>query len=227
MKIKGIIAGFLILTTFFSCETEKVMTFEPLTCVYFANATDTSRFSFGTAVDLNAESAIFTIPVNIIGSATNRDREFFVETLEGAKDAQTRYEIIQPSLLKANRDTAYIEIRVWKTPNLEIDRDAITIVLKGSNDLIADMENNSSRCVTFYGKIDRPSWWTVANETTHYGRFHEIKMKILNIVLGSMDNPRSDTVAWPYYKTILNFYCEENDIRYPDTNEPVRFMTGY
>ena len=228
MKIKGIIVGFLILIAFFSCVTEEVMTFEPLGCVYFANATDTSRFTFGTLENPNVESAIFTIPVIIAGASADRDREFFAETLKEAKNAQTKYEIIRPSILKAHKDTGYIEIRLWKTPNLDVVRDTITIVLKGSSDLIADMISNSTRCVTFYNKVERPTWWDVTNVERYYlGRFHELKMEILQIVLGSMDNPRLDTYAWTFNQTILNKYCEDNDIKYPGTDEPLRFIGEY
>ena len=224
MKIKGIIAGFLILAAFFSCETEKVMTFESNACVYFANATDTSRFTFGTLDNPTVESAIFTVPVIIAGPTVDRDREFFAETLKEAKNAQTKYEILRPSILKAHKDTGYVEIRLWQTPNLDIARDTISIVLKGSSDLIADMVRNSTHCITFYNKIDKPGWWTVSHENNYLGRFHELKMDILRIVLGSIDDPRSDTNAWPFYQVALNKYCEDNNIKYPGTDEPLRFI---
>ena len=226
MKLKGVIAGFLILTVFFSCETEKVAPIGEA-CVYFANARDTSRFTFGTLDDPTVESAIFTIPVIIAGATADHDREFFAETLREAKNTQTKYEIIRPSILKAHKDTGYIEIKLWRTPNLDTKRDTITIVLKGSSDLIADMEQNSTRCVTFYNKIDKPTWWTTTHERYSLGRFHEIKMEILWIVIGSIDNPTSDSAAWNYRQIILNRYCEENDIKYPGTDEPVRFIGEY
>lgn|GEM_PF-1154039 len=234
--IKGILTALSVATLLSACQTEKVMTWEPTDCVYFVNSTDISRFGFATLPDPTVESAIFTVEVNLAGNLVGHDRVFYVEVLKNAGHSQTRYEIIQPSILKANESTANIEIRLWRTPNLDTDRDTITIKLKGSNDLIADMalynrnmENvASTRHITFYNGIERPSWWgTDAMSEFYFGRYHVIKMQILQIVLGSMENPRADTVAWNLYRLLLNNYCEEHDIRYPDDGTEVRFLPGY
>ena len=233
--IKGIIATFSISALLLACDQEKVMTWEPTDCVYFANPTDTSRFSFVTLPDPAVESAIFTVPVTLAGRPVGHDREFYAEVLKNARNSQTKYEIIQPSILKTNESVANIEIKLWRTPNLDISRDTITIVLKGSNDLIANMayysknkENMAStRCITFYNGIDKPDWWNATNEAAYFGKYHEIKMQILKIVLGSMDNPRADSAGWYYYRALLNKYCEDNDIRYPEDDTEVRFLPGY
>jgi hypothetical protein len=230
--IKKIIVVLPLLALLFACQKEKVQPFDTsMNGVYFEflnNATDTVRFSFATLPNPMVESAIFTLPAHLAGAIADYDRIFFVETLNGPKNPDTRYEIIQPSVLKAGETIADIEIRVWKTPNLAIARDTITVVLKGSSDLVAEFARHSTRSITFFSGIDRPSWWTASVENNHMGRYHEIKMEILQIVLGSMDNPTSPLVTWTFFnQPELNWYCAVNDIRYPDTGEPVRFLPGF
>lgn len=227
--IKVIAAGCIALALLCSCRTEKVMTFEPVDCVFFQNVgttEDTLRFAFGLLPDPTVESAVFTAEVNIAGTSAPRDREFYVDVLKDAGNPQTRYEIITPSVLKAGETVAGVEIRLWRTPNLDTTRDTVTVVLRGSADLIADLSDNTTRCITFYNPIDMPSWWT--KNATHLGRYHEIKLQVLQIVLGSMEDPVSDDAyAWAYYQVILNDYCADNDVRYPDDNKEVRFANGY
>ena len=206
-----------------ACNKEKVMTFDPTDCVYFATPADTSRFSFALLENPEAESALFTISVDLAGAPAGRDRIFHADVLKNATNSATKYEIIEPSVIAANETTGTIEIRVWRTPNLDAARDTITIVLKGSADLIADYVGHSTRCVTFYNKIDRPEWWY----ETNYGNYHEIKMQVLQEVLGSMDDPYTDRFGWYYYQAILNDYCDRNNLTYPGTELPVRFARGY
>ncbi len=225
--IKTMALGLLAPALFAACQKEKVMTFEPTDCVYFKNPTDTSRFTFALLDDPQVESAVFTVAVDLAGSPAAHDRTFHAEVIEDARNPQTRYEILGPSLLRAGESTGTVEVRVWRTENLETARDTITIALKGSPELIAEFAHHSTRCITFYNRIDKPAWWNFIIEYITMGKFHEIKMQILNKVLGSMDDPTVDGNAWPYYKLMLNRYCEENDVRYPENDKPVRFQAGY
>ena len=230
--IKKIIVILPLLVLLFACRKEKVQPFDTsMNGVYFEflnNTTDTVRFSFATLPNPIVEYAIFTLPARLAGAIAAADRIFYVETLNAPKSSETRYEIIQPSILKAGETIADIEIRVWKTPNLAIARDTITVVLKGSSDLVSEFARNSARCITFYSGIDRPSWWTQNVENVLMGQYHQIKMELLQIVLGSMDNPTTIRATWDFfYQPELNRYCIEHDIMYPGTNDPVRFQPGY
>lgn len=223
-NMKGFIAGFPVLALLFSCNTDKVDLYDPATDgMYFQNSKDTSRLAFGILEDPTVESAVFTVPVILMGTIAGHDREFYVETVENPRNSATRYEIIQPSVLKAGQSTANIEIRLWQTANLS-DKDTLLIRLKDSPDLRALVRTNSLRCVTLYKGVDRPAWWTDQYSSLRLGRFHEIKMEILRIVLGSMNDPYApDPNRWNFNKMILNAYCEENNIVYPGTNERVKF----
>ena len=225
-NIKGLIAATCALTLIAACNTEKVSLYDTAydsVCFPTVGSTaDTSRFAFGMLPDPNVESFVFTVAVNLVGSLTERDREFSVETLKGPGNSQTKYEIITPSLIKAGEDTAEIEVRVWKTPNLDT-RDTVTIVLRDSKDLLAAIKTQSTRCLIFYSKVERPSWW----EDYYFGRFHEIKMDVMQAVLGSKDNLLANPSEWNFLNSILNEYCQINDVRYPDTDGEVRFANGF
>ena len=224
-NIKGILAGLLVSITISGCNTEKVMTFEPNDCVYFAIPTDTSRFSFAMLENPSVGTHIFTIDVDLAGSPTPEKREFYVDVIDDVRNSQTKYEIVQPSILEAGGTTGTIEIKVWRTENLSVERDTITVRLKGSGDLIAEFEYNSTRCITFYDRIDKPDWWSYVHDY-YLGQYHDIKMQILQIVTGSMDDPLSSSLA-TLYMTFLNKYCEENNVKYPGTDNDVRFAYGY
>jgi hypothetical protein len=92
-----------------------------------------------------------------------------------------------------------------------------------TEDLVVKMKDFSTRCITFYNGFDRPDWWTDSYIDYNIGRFHELKMEVLLAVLGTTANPVADYNSWGFYKTVLNQYCIDNDIRYPDTGEIVIF----
>lgn len=234
-NIKGLITVLSAMAVLFACETETAELYKPETDgMYFTKllvgvdemVDDTTRLAFGNLPDPTVESAIFTVPVLLMGSVADYDREFHVETMKEANNSGTRYEIIQPSILKAGATEADIEIKLWKTENLSV-RDTIIIQLVDSPDLRVMMKDFSTRCITFYKGYDRPEWWTDSYTEYNLGGFHEIKMEILFEVLGSTDNPCSDTNRWKFYQLVLNDYCKDNDIRDPDTGEIVTFLGTY
>lgn len=228
-NIKGLIAGFSLLAVLCACEKEKATTYGPKDCVYFyhdGTSADTAKFAFAMLANSDVESAVFSTEVRLFGVAVDYDRKFDMEVVHGARNPQTKFEIIRPALVKAGETTGYAEIRVWKTANLDTKRDTVTIGLVPTGDLLANFVEHSTRTITFYNGIDRPKWWTVSYES-YMGRFHEKKMEILKIVLGSMDDPRTDVYRWAYSQMLLNEYCELHDIKYPGTENPMRFANGY
>ena len=231
-NIKGFIVGLSVLAFLSACEAEKVKLYDPATDgIYFAKIgenenemfEDTTRFAFGALPNPHVESAICTITAHLAGALADHDREFFVDIFKGPGNPATKCEVIQPSILKAGKNTADIEIRVWRTPNLDT-RDTITVKLKSSPDLTAELDGMLTRCITLYNKVDKPSWWGDWEVQTRIGRFHEIKMEILNLVLGSIENPLNPAAEWTFRQAVLNKYCEDNDIKYPGTDEQVSFL---
>ncbi|MCL2562023.1 MAG: DUF4843 domain-containing protein [Rikenellaceae bacterium] len=234
-NIKGFIIVLSVLALIFGCENEKVPLYDSaIDGVYFGTTNaaspivvinnDTSRFAFGALPNPNVESHIFTIPVSLMGTIADHDREFRIEIYKEPTNPGTRYEIIQPSVLKAGATSAVAEIRVWKTSNLMSQRDVITLRLVGTKDLTAIKAGFMTHCFTIYGGFDRPEWWTDSVIDNTMGRFHEIKMEIMLIVLGSTNNPLTPSNQQPVNLRALNDYCEENNIKYPGTDELVRFV---
>lgn len=213
-----------------ACETEKATLYDTAQDgMYFSKKTvsyelvdDTVRMAFGSLPDPYVESAVFPVPVILMGSVADVDREFDVEVLKDKTNPGTRYEIVRPLVLKAGEIRANIDIRLWRTENLSV-RDTITLKLVPTADLVVKMADFSTRCITFYRGFDRPDWWTDSYIDYDIGRFHEIKMEILMTILGSIGDPLADYSAWNFYKIVLNQYCIDNDIRYPDTGELVNF----
>ena len=223
-NIKTVLAVLMVSAALASCSKEEVGTINSPDCVYFKNA-GISAFSFGFLDDETVESSIFTVQAELAGNAVDYDREFDVEVVKEANDSRTRYEIVRPSVLKAGENTAIVNIKLWQSPNLDIERDTIAVKLVGSSSLIATMEENSTRYITFYSKIDRPGWWGYDFFTqVLLGRYHEIKVKILYLVLGTTEDPR--TTSWADNQLKLNNYCKQNDVRYPDTGTKVLFTFG-
>lgn len=221
-NMKGFIAVLSAAVALMACEKQEVMIFKPADCIYFKNPTTILATSFGYMND-DVESAIFTAEAFLAGSTADHDRQFSVEVVKEAGNSETRYEIVDPTVLKAGENVANVEIKVWKTANLATARDTIAIRLKPSETLIADMSENSTRYVTFYNKIEKPSWWTGLFISMQMGRYHDIKVKVLYWVLGSINDPRSN---WVVNQQLLNNYCKINDIRYPDTGGRVLFSMG-
>jgi len=225
--IKKFLVIFSAMSLLIACEAEQVMLFDPaMDGVQFESPADTSRFTFAMLPDPNVESTIFTVPVLLAGRIANHDRRFYVDILEGARHPGTRYEIIQPSILKAGEHIANIEIRVWRTPNLDEENDMITIALRGSSELVSKFALHSTHTPTFGTRFERPIWWSDSNARTTFGRWHSLKLEVLLRVLGSIEDPTlgAGAGAWPFRQRILNDYLEYHDIRYPDTGEPMRFI---
>lgn len=235
--IKGFLAGICTLAFLAACDTEKKPVFDTgLDGLFFGSINsnngavefqvDTTRLAFGMLPDPSVESSVFTVPTYLIGAMAGYDREVNVEVLREPRNSGTRYEIVRPLLLKAGETSANIDIRIWRTDNLMVERDTIVIGLKDSKDLVMKVKDDFlSRCITIYGGFDRPTWWNEQYVNEVIGRFHEIKMEILLEVLGSTNNPFAPSAnQWWFNQIVLNAYCEDNNITYPGTSEIVSFL---
>lgn len=131
-----------VLALFIACQTTTVELYDRETDgMYFKKSVannlsqeDTIRLAFGSLPDPYVESAVFAIPVSLMGSIADTDREFGVEVLKDKTNPDTRYEILRPLILEAGADNATINIRVWRTENLSV-RDTITLQLVPTSDL--------------------------------------------------------------------------------------------
>lgn len=239
-NITGFIACFILLAALTACETADTQKYDKSTDgVFFGTYTadtdytgfllyDTTRLSFGNLPDPTVESHVFEFPyVQLMGMIADHDRAFNMEMAKGPTNPATRFEIV-PSVMKAGEHTASFSVKLYNTENLSV-RDTVTIQFADAPELIALptlMPTMFKPTHTFilYNGVDRPAWWIDWYVTEYLGRYDELKLQILQTVLGSTDDPTADTAKWPLIQAVLNQYCEDNDIKYPGTDEDLWFI---
>lgn len=244
-NIKGIIACLPLLALFVACETQQTPSYDKATDgVLFGvyddaisnnfdspSVGDTTRLSFGSLPDPTVESHVFEFPyIQLQGAIADHDREINVEVAKGPVNPATRFEIV-PTVMKAGEYTANLAVRVYNTDNLS-ERDTVTVQLADAPELRALPKFwaalNPTHTFILYKGVDQPAWWTEYYIDYYIGRYDDLKMQILMTVVGSTEDPvNTDSAKWPLLQAVLNKYCEDNDIKYPGTDEDLRFIGEY
>lgn len=215
IKIKHVLA-YLVLdcVMLVGCQKDELMMWDNRGAIRFEN-TDTLRFTF--AYMENPESDIVSFPMILSGYVTDYDRHVNVQVVSEARDAQTRYEILS-STLEAGQDTAYLQVRVYCTANLQERRDTITFAIVDSEDLLAGDKDMLIHSLTLYNRIEQPEWWNA----DYFGEFQEVKMEIVNEVFGTTEYFPFDTnmlmeqypdnfmVEYTYRVGVFKTYVSEN-----------------
>lgn len=205
MKRKNILLLLFCVLGITACHKSEVETWNNMGAIRFANA-DTTRFTFAY---LEGDETVLEIPMVLEGEYASRRREVAIKVAREVSNELTRYEILTPVELEANADTAWLKIKIYRTENLQQERDTLTLQIESSKDLLAGDKDYLLHTLTLYDRIEEPSWWREPFMGLDYlGEFSELKMQIIQEVFGTTD-------YFPFdYTMLMQFYPDNYATEY-------------
>lgn len=237
-KILSICFALLIFAaSFVGCKDE----IEPWSAKSLVWFTDTTyvNYTFAVAAEGTTE-AVVQLPVTYAGKLSTTDRTINVECCGAPRNSLTRYQI-ETSTVGADQTSGTVNIRVFKTSNLDNERDTIRFRLTSSEDFDTGFASNLEKTIIVYNRLVCPDWW--GKRIAYYlGYYSEEKYQIIYTVCGSL-NPftvagdemfeyddyyneyviiyaQQYRINYIIYK--LNQYCEDNNLTYSD-GTPITF----
>jgi hypothetical protein len=220
-----IIACVCVVLGFSSCSKSEIPTWTDTARIWFASK-DTTSFTFALYPD--STSKIINIPLTVAGNVESVDRTFDVSVVSNFRNSSSKYEIIQPTVIKKDTTSGFLRVRVYKTDNLNIARDTITFQLNNSDDFVVGLTGYLKGSLIVYNKFVQPTWWN-RSATYSLGRYTELKLSIIFKVLGNITNTplSSDKAKRAYNIYMLNKYCTDNGPLYDYDGKLVKFASGY
>lgn len=215
----------LLLCIFAGCGKESVMLWSEKASVWFTapNFKDSTIFTFALYPE-ELKDTVIGIPISMCGPLSHVDREINVEVVSNPRDPQTKYEIICPVIIPADSTNGFLQVRVFRTSNLSIERDSVVFQLQTSEDLNVDFLEHTRHWLYISNLFEQPEWWVLGSNAWYYlGEYDLTKMQIIYTVLGSAEDPMSGDIAQANinrYK--LAEYVRENQPTYPN-GSPVEF----
>lgn len=218
----------LVLLSICGCQKESIPTWTEKGSIWFnlSNQKDTMTFTFASLPDDSTE-AIVKLPIALCGAINSKDRTIDIAIAQEPHNAKTKYEIQQPISLLADSTSAFLKVKVWRTDNLNEERDTIAFSLKASEDLDVAFTSHLTCYLVLSNHYEKPDWWN-ANMDYFLGEYNEEKLRIINLVLGSTDNPypNMDNATWRLNKYKLDQYIEKYHPTYSD-GTPITFGDNY
>ena len=115
-----------------------------------------ASYSFLDAGKTDEESAIYEIPVMLIGNVTNSSRNIgYVINLENSTAPKESYEITE-AIIPANQYIGYIRIKLYNVNELENTTYTITLSLANSNELSAGPKQYIKAQMSWNNQIPEP-----------------------------------------------------------------------
>ena len=122
--------GFLLIMT--ACSKSEIDTWDARPRVWFTNSNDTTLFSFYTQPEGTTESVV-EVPISMAGRVADEDRTVTVKDLGSSPfNPGSRYEIVS-AVIPAGEVTGMLQVKVYKTENLEEANDTLNFEICGSS----------------------------------------------------------------------------------------------
>lgn len=207
------------------CQFEKVNLWTDKSTVWFTapNYKDSTIFTFALCPE-SVEDTTISIPISMCGNKVNYDREIGVKVVGEPHNALSRYEVIQPVIVPADSVRGFLRVKLYRTENLDVERDSVVFQLETTMDLNVDVISHTRHWLFFSNLFEQPEWWAIGSNAWFYlGEYDQTKMRVINEALGSVDDPMSGDIAQVNvnrYK--LAQYVRENNPTYAD-GTPVEF----
>ena len=202
--------GFLLIMT--ACSKSEIDTWDARPRVWFTNSNDTTLFSFYTQPEGTTESVV-EVPISMAGRVAD-------------EDPGSRYEIVS-AVIPAGEVTGMLQVKVYKTENLEEANDTLNFEICGSEVFEVGLSDYLHHAIIISSSLAKPSWWD-STADRYVGYYSEKKLEIIYTVLGSDEifssasSWSSDDVQVAIYQ--LNQYCKKNNIKYhPDDEDVITF----
>ena len=215
---------FLLIMT--ACSKSEIDTWDARPRVWFTNSNDTTLFSFYTQPEGTTESVV-EVPISMAGRVADEDRTVTVKDLGSSPfNPGSRYEIVS-AVIPAGEVTGTLQVKVYKTENLEEASDTLNFEIYGSEVFEVGLSDYLHHAIIISSSLAKPSWWD-STADRYVGYYSEKKLEIIYTVLGSDEIFSSASSWWSDDVQIaiyqLNQYCKKNNIKYhPDDEDVITF----
>jgi hypothetical protein len=209
-----------------ACSKSEIDTWDARPRVWFTNSNDTTLFSFYTQPEGTTESVV-EVPISMAGRVADEDRTVTVKDLGSSPfNPGSRYEIVS-AVIPAGEVTGTLQVKVYKTENLEEASDTLNFEIYGSEVFEVGLSDYLHHAIIISSSLAKPSWWD-STADRYVGYYSEKKLEIIYTVLGSDEIFSSASSWWSDDVQIaiyqLNQYCKKNNIKYhPDDEDVITF----
>lgn len=208
-----------------ACSKEKLEVWNTSNKLWFANL-DTLVFASFKKLPPEVNELNVDVSVQMAGQASDHDRKFTVEVLKDKRNSETSY-TINDAIVPADSVRGVFRVKIMKTPNLAVEPDTITFILRSAGEFETGLSSNLKCTFIISNKYIKPAWWYDYT----CGAYSDAKHEVLFEVFGNDDDIRGRG-ADPFYNSFnwwhvdalynlwkLNTYCEEHGL-------PFRFAEG-
>lgn len=148
--------GFLLIMT--ACSKSEIDTWDARPRVWFTNSNDTTLFSFYTQPEGTTESVV-EVPISMAGRVADEDRTVTVKDLGSSPfNPGSRYEIVS-AVIPAGEVTGTLQVKVYKTENLEEASDTLNFEIYGSEVFEVGLSDYLHHAIIISSSLAKPSWW--------------------------------------------------------------------
>lgn len=211
-----------------SCSKEEVDVWKDTGRVWFTSS-DTLNFTFAQHADVT--SYVLQLPISLAGKKASVDRTVNVTVSSPARNSQTKFEIENPVIIPKDSTSGNLNVKVYKTDNLDTANDTISFTIGASPDLEAGLQNYLTKTITLTNHYTKPIWWKLF-ATYEIGRYTEKKVAIIDLVVG-LSNIKGgpydgkDGTNWVIWLYKLRKYVTDNGPLYDYDGKEIRFASGY
>lgn len=204
MKKKIIPIFFLItIVGFIACKQDEPTLFREPDGIYFSAPSDSLLYTFAKHPSRTVDT--IKIPVTVLGSPSNTDREITFEKLSGI-DVNAiegvHYKLLPPYKMPANKVATELPVVVYRTGDLDSVSAIFKLAVKANSNFSLGITSKTSIKIKT-GYLQKPSTWgdltgiQWAGYSANLGTWTKTKYKL---VLDALYDPVSDTTVteFPY-----------------------------
>lgn len=168
------------------------------------------------------------VSMTIASDVANSDRTVAIELVRKPSDNRTQIEVPTTATIHAGKLTDTLYVDLINSAHLDVVYDTIAIRILPSSDFQPGLKAYQTASICLHNGYMKPKWW-VSDTDRRLGYFTQLKMKVIEAVMGGIIDPRGDKDGWysddlelQYNIYRFNDYVEQNDIRYSndDPNAP-------
>jgi hypothetical protein len=195
----------VVIAAFYACKPDEPALFKEADGIYFSAAADSLSYSFAKYPSRTVDT--IRIPVSVLGSPSNIDREITVESLV-ATDVNGKegvhYKLLPPYKMPANMVSSLLPVVVYRTGDLDSIPAVFRLGLKENSSFKSGISSKTSIKIKT-GYLQKPSTWGEfggsqwAGSSTNFGTWTKTKYKM---ILDALYDPVADTTVteFPYLK---------------------------
>lgn len=164
------------------------------------------------------------VPLTIASDVSSSDRLVSVDLEKKPTDNRTQIEVPTTVTIRGGKmkDTLYVDL--VNSVHLDDVYDTISVRILPSADFQPGLKAYQKVTICLHNGYVKPTWWD-SDADRKLGYFSQLKMKVIEAVMGEIKDPRDDKDGWysddlglQYNIFLFNDYVEQNDVRYPNTD---------